>query len=98
MEFDGFEWDESNALKSFHKHEVTFFETEQIFLNEPLVYPDLKHSAGEFRYLAFGKTDQNRLLTVAFTLRKRGMKILIRPISSRPMHKKERLLYEKNVK
>lgn len=98
MEFDGFEWDEFNALKSFEKHEVAFSETEQVFLNGPLVYPDVKHSFGEIRHLAFGETDSGRLLTVAFTLRRKKTGMFIRPISSRPMHKKERLLYEKVIK
>lgn len=94
MEYDGFEWDEFNAIKIFEKHGVVYFEVEQVFINGPLIYPDLKHSQDEQRFLAFGKTNDGRWLTVAFTLRKHGKQVLIRPISSRSMHKKEKILYE----
>lgn len=95
MKFDGFEWDEFNFAKSFEKHSISCRETEQVFFNEPLIYPDVKHSIDEVRQLAFGMSDCGVKLLVAFTLRRRGAKVFIRPISSRPMHKRERSLYEK---
>jgi uncharacterized DUF497 family protein len=39
-----------------------------------------------------GKTDEGRLLHIAFTLRKAASKI--RVISARDMHRKERAIYE----
>jgi uncharacterized DUF497 family protein len=51
-----------------------------------------KHSDEERRYLALGKTSQARALTLIFTLRHGGT--LIRVISARDQHRKERLLYE----
>lgn len=95
MEYDGFEWDEFNVFKSSEKHGVYFWETEEVFYHRPMVYPNLEHRGKECRHIAFGRTNSGRLLTVVFTLRKRGKLLLIRPISSRPMHSKERLLYEK---
>jgi uncharacterized DUF497 family protein len=41
---------------------------------------------------ALGKTDENRQLHITFTLRQAGQ--LIRVISARDMHKKERAIYE----
>ena len=90
----GFDWDEGNARKSQDKHDVTQAEAEQVFFNEPLLLlQDEKHSGKEARYHAYGKTDDGRKLHIAFTLREDGM--LIRVISARDMHRKERVTYEK---
>jgi hypothetical protein len=90
---EGFDWDDGNRRKSTDKHGITQAEAEQIFLNEPLlVVPDARHSEREARLHALGRTDGGRLLHVTFTLR-RG-EALIRVISARPMHRKERQRYE----
>jgi uncharacterized DUF497 family protein len=89
----GFEWDEGNARKSADKHGVTQAEAEQAFFNEPLLLvPDPKHSVHEARYHALGITDDGRQLHITFTLRSNGT--LIRVISARDMHRKERSFYE----
>lgn len=89
----GFQWDEGNADKNRITHNVESWECEQIFFNEPLlILGDLKHSATEERWAAFGHTDDGRLLSVVFT--KRGN--LIRSISARDMNRKERKFYEEN--
>ena len=88
----GCEWDAGNDRKSTLKHAVTNAEAEEVFMNEPLLlYPDLKHSASEPRYMALGSTREGRTLTIVFTLRKNQS--LIRVISARDQHRKERLLY-----
>ena len=92
----GFDWDEGNARKSAEKHSVSQGEAEQVFFNEPLLLlPDRKHSDKEQRFHALGKTQDGRLLHVTFTLRDGGK--LIRVISARDMHRKERMFYG-NVK
>jgi hypothetical protein len=95
----GFDWDEGNARKSADKHSVSQAEAEQTFFNEPLLLlPDTKHSRQEPRYHALGKTDEGRILHITFTLRAGGT--LIRVISARDMHRKERTFYaqaEKNA-
>ncbi len=92
----GFDWDEGNARKN-EKHGVTQAEVEQIFLNAPvLLASDGKHSLSEVRYHALGRTDANRWLHVTFTLRDGGR--LVRPISARDMHRKERPFYEQALK
>ncbi|MEY3695972.1 MAG: hypothetical protein RL083_1797 [Pseudomonadota bacterium] len=89
----GFEWDSGNHRKNEVKHGVTQVEAEEIFFNNPLlISTDDKHSEKESRYLALGKTNKNRGLTVIFTLRKNGT--LIRVISARDQHRKERNFYE----
>jgi hypothetical protein len=88
----GFDWDEGNARKSADKHNVSQAEAEQAFFNDPLLLvPDLRHSQHEPRYHALGRTDEGRLLHITFTLRASGA--LIRVISARDMHSKERTFY-----
>jgi len=88
---EGFEWDRGNTRKN-EKHGVTQAEAEQVFVNEPLLLlPDEEHSHSELRFHALGKTNEERLLHVSFTLRGNGTRIRI--ISARAMHRKERSIY-----
>ncbi|HEV2137043.1 MAG TPA: BrnT family toxin [Terracidiphilus sp.] len=91
----GFDWDESNALKNWEKHKVTPEEAEGIFFGEPLaVRSDAAHSSSERRYSALGQTGSGRLLYVAFTIRRK----LIRVISARDMNRKESAEYRRHEK
>lgn len=87
----GFQWDDGNSEKNWHRHRVTQAEAEQVFFNRPvLVIGDAKHSAAEPRYFALGRTDGGRELALAFTLRAP----LLRVISARPMNRRERRVYD----
>ena len=93
---EGFEWDDGNSRKSADKHGVTQAEAEQAFFNEPLLVTlDARHSAGESRFHALGKTDSGRLLHVTFTVRQQGTRL--RVISARDMHRKERGRHEEET-
>ncbi len=88
----GFNWDDGNARKN-EKHGVSMAEAEQVFFNAPLLMlEDAAHSKQESRLHALGKTDEGRTLHITFTLRQTGL--LIRVISARDMHRKERTVYE----
>jgi uncharacterized DUF497 family protein len=88
----GFEWDAGNDRKN-HKHGVSKAEAEQIFFNAPLLLvDDVAHSQDEVRFHALDQTDERRPLHITFTLRRSGE--LIRVISARDAHKKERSVYE----
>lgn len=88
----GFDWDDGNRRKN-DKHEVSMSEAEQVFFNAPLLLlEDANHSQLEPRLHALGKTDLGRLLHITLTLR--GDTTLIRVISARDMHRKERAIYE----
>lgn len=88
----GFNWDDGNDRKN-EKHGVSMAEAEQVFFNAPLLLlEDGAHSQQEPRLHALGKTDEGRTLHVTFTLRQTGS--LIRVISARDMHRKERAIYE----
>ena len=90
----GFQWNEGNSQKSDQKHGVHPTEAEEIFFNTPLIISnDDKHSRDEKRYLALGMTNKKRFLTVIFTLRESNT--LIRIISFRDQHQKERIVYAK---
>jgi uncharacterized DUF497 family protein len=89
-----FEWDAGNLGKNWKKHRVTDEEAEQIFQNAPTMkLDDPKHSSVEDRFRILGKTDSGRLLFVSYTMRKSRFRV----ISARPMHKKERELYEQET-
>jgi len=90
----GFEWDAGNKRKN-EKHGVSTAEAEQIFFNAPLLLlDDAAHSQDEARFHALGQTDEGRQLHISFTLRQTGA--LIRVISARDMHKKERSIYDQS--
>ena len=93
----GFQWDKGNSKKSEQKHDVHPSEAEEIFFNIPLIVSsDEKHSRNEKRFLALGITNKKRFLTVVFTLRESDT--LIRVISARDQHRKERIIYAKASK
>ena len=88
----GFDWDNGNERKN-DKHGVLMAEAEQIFFNTPLLLlEDESHSQSEIRLHALGQTDVGRGLHITFTLRQAGT--LIRVISARNLHRKERAIYD----
>jgi uncharacterized protein len=89
---EGFDWDAGNSRKSADKHAVSQAEAEQVFFcARLLVLADDRHSTRELRYHALGRTGDGRHLHITFTLRDDGR--LIRVISAREMHQKERSRY-----
>lgn len=90
----GFEWDKGNIDKSYEKHGITPNEAEEVFVDEDvLLQDDVNHSQKEARFTAIGKTSQEHVLFVVFTVR--GTKIRI--ISARRVNIKERREYEKTA-
>ena len=92
----GFGWDKGNIKKSLKKHGVADRESEEVFSNKPLfVSLDKKHSTKkETRYHVLGRTDDNKVLFLSFTVRENKVRI----ISVRPASKKERIAYAKKQK
>ena len=89
----GFDWDEANVQKNWDRHQVTPEEAEDVFFHEPLVVRgDVRHSRGEKRYYALGQTNGGRYLFVAFTIRRK----LIRVISVRDMNRREQEFYARH--
>jgi uncharacterized DUF497 family protein len=75
---------------------VSQAEAEQAFFNERLLLlEDVKHGMDEPRFHALGRADEGRLLHISFTLRGEGR--LVRVISARDMHRRERNRYEQET-
>ena len=89
----GFDWDEANRAKCV-RHGVSRAEVETLFRGNPRVAPDPRHSYTEDRFIAVGRNSTGRPMFVAFTLRTRESRQLIRPITARYMHAKEIKAYE----
>jgi uncharacterized DUF497 family protein len=89
-----FEWDEQKAQLNQRKHSITFEEALTIF-DDPLAitFEDKLHSNQEARFLTIGYSNLGRLLVVVATYR--GNKT--RLISSRPVTKRERTIYEQGL-
>jgi len=94
LRVEGFEWDAGNREKC-QKHGVSLAEIEEVFRTSPRVAPDVSHSATEDRLIAVGRTKKGRPVFVAFTLRTKQGRRVIRPVSARYMHAKEVAGYEK---
>ena len=86
---EGFEWDGGNVGKSREKHGITPEEAEEVFLNAPMVAEDVRHSVAEPRWIAYGTTFDGKGLAVAFTVRRKRVRV----ISAPPMSRKERTVY-----
>ena len=89
-----FDWDKGNIDKSYLKHGVTLNQAEEAFLDEAaVILRDFKHSQTEPRYLLIGKTANNKILFIVFTIRDKKIRI----ISARAADKKEIRQYGEKI-
>jgi uncharacterized DUF497 family protein len=64
-----FEWDPKKDSENIHKHGISFYEAQQVFLDpNRVIAKDKKHSAAEPRFYCFGKLNA-AVATVRFTYR-----------------------------
>ncbi len=96
LQFNGFDWDLGNTTKI--EKRVSRSLIEELFMQELLIKTDDRNHHAEVRYIAIGLTNKNRYLFVAFTWRVAKGARLIRPISARYMHQKEKDTYEREYK
>jgi len=91
VEYGLFEWDAEKAEDNRAKHQGVSFEEATTVFGDPFffAYKDLKHSKEEDCYVIIGVSERNRLLTVAFTERRRT-----RIISARKSNHHETDLYQ----
>jgi uncharacterized DUF497 family protein len=87
-----FEWDQWNVQKNESKHGVSTLEAQSAFFDEQYrLFADEVHStAGERRYILYGRSIENRVLMVGFTVREHRVRV----ITARPASRKERRVYE----
>jgi uncharacterized protein len=87
-----FEWDAAKAERNSRKHGVDFHEAATVFEDPNRVEAfDAGHSENEARHFVIGFSRQCRLLFVAFTVRRRAIRI----IHARLAEKRWREFYEK---
>ena len=86
-----FDWDQWNVQKNETKHGVSCLETESAFYDPRYrLFGDATHSrAREQRYILYGRSNENRLLMVGFTIRGRRVRV----ITARPASRRERRIY-----
>ncbi|MDC0358484.1 BrnT family toxin [Oligoflexia bacterium] len=90
-----FTWDVQKAIANFEKHGVSFEEAATAFTDyDGLHIDDVEHSQEEPRFFRIGKSCEDRILTIVFTVRMLSDgKETIRIISARQASKKEREAY-----
>jgi uncharacterized DUF497 family protein len=91
----GFEWDDAKADANLRKHGVSFREAMSVFSESGAPIADLVHSLEEDRFMIVGISEQDRLLTVAFTYRDEET---VRIISARRSNRREQQLYEQETR
>ncbi len=89
-----FIWDKGNKDKNCVSHKISNNEAEEIFFDSNKVFfSDPIHSGQEERWIILGKTKNDKLLFIVFTMRKNAVRI----ISVRNINQKEIYLYEKTT-
>jgi len=91
-----FEWDQWNAQKNEMKHGVSILEAESVFYDPAYtLFKDERHSTdSEKRLILYGKSLENRVLMIGFTLRYHKIRI----ITARMASIRERKTYESQKK
>jgi len=90
-----FSWGTQKAIINFEKHGISFEEAATVFADpNGLDWEDVAHSTHEIRYKRLGLSIDQRIILVAYTLRRseHGTET-IRIISARPASRKERKAY-----
>lgn len=86
-----FEWDKNKEKANIKKHGISFIEASSVFIDFLAeTFFDKDNSIIEDRYIQIGKSENNRVLVIAFTDRND----IIRIISARKATKKESRYYE----
>jgi uncharacterized protein len=92
-----FDWDAGNRGKC-QKHGLSIATIEHVLAHsETFIVPSPRSPDYEPRFIAIGRTPEGRYALVIFTPRDVDGQSVWRPISARPMHKKEIARYEKEI-
>jgi uncharacterized DUF497 family protein len=93
MQIRGFVWLMDVEDKLIFKHHVETYEVEEVFNNKPKFrFVEKGEREGEDVYMAVGRSDAGRYLTVLFIYKKTKQALVL---SARDMAKKERNQYAK---
>ncbi|WP_254055555.1 BrnT family toxin [Leptospira mayottensis] len=62
-----FEWDDKKNTLNLKKHQISFKQASQVFLDKDAIYiPDENHSETEERWLVLGKIENFTVIVVVF--------------------------------
>ena len=92
-----FEWSEEKNNLNVQKHQVSFVEAKEVFL-DPLHISKLDHRFNYFeeRWITLGVTSKEKILVVANMFFDEYGEEIIRIISARKANQKERIFYEQH--
>lgn len=92
-----FEWSEEKNKLNFKKHQVSFDEAKEVFL-DPMHISKLDHRFDYFeeRWITLGASTQDKILVVANMFFDENGEEVIRIISARKANQKERIFYEQH--
>ena len=89
-----YEWSPDKDITNLKKHGISFNEACQIFENDVFTWIDKRKDYNETRIISIGSLDGEIIIVVVHTDRNG----ITRIISARPAKKKERRLYNEQIK
>jgi uncharacterized DUF497 family protein len=90
------QWDQHKSTQNIKKHGVAFDEAATVIFDEnALEYYDQEHSTSEDRFWIIGRSLNDRILFVVYSIRRilNGKENYYRLVSARIANKKERQIY-----
>ena len=92
-----FEWSEKKNRLNIQKHQVSFEEAKEVFLDPMHISKlDFRFDYFEERWITLGKTKKDKILVVANMFFDENGEEIIRIISARKANQKERIFYEQH--
>ncbi|MEI7015039.1 hypothetical protein CH352_18735 [Leptospira hartskeerlii] len=89
-----FEWDDKKNSSNLKKHQISFKQASQVFLDKDAIYiPDENHSENEERWLVLGKIENFTIIVVVFVDKSNKNEEKLRIISARKADKLEEKEY-----
>ncbi|WP_078125747.1 BrnT family toxin [Leptospira alexanderi] len=89
-----FEWDDKKNSSNLKKHQISFKQASQVFLDKDAIYiPDEDHSENEERWLVLGKIENFTVIVVVFVDKSNKKEEKLRIISARKADKLEEKEY-----
>ncbi|PKA14313.1 BrnT family toxin [Leptospira haakeii] len=89
-----FEWDDKKNSSNLKKHQISFEQASQVFLDKDAIYiPDENHSENEERWLVLGKIENFTIIVVVFVDKSNKNEEKLRIISARKADKLEEKEY-----
>ncbi|PJZ64911.1 hypothetical protein CH371_15520 [Leptospira wolffii] len=93
-----FEWDDKKNSSNLKKHQISFEQASQVFLDKDAIYiPDENHSEDEERWLVLGKIANFTIIVVVFVDKSNKNEEKLRIISARKADKLEEKEYFQRI-